>query len=142
MKWAILWLVLAAVFAIGIGSLKVPLLNRLIAHGVKAQATAVKLTPEFHNTVRYEYQVDGTKFEGQDQSWLPNPPLQQIKVGQPLVIYYDSLNPSISVLGDPKPMLNNELISVGMVVIAFPTFIVFAVRKHLRQRRSKQMVMG
>jgi len=137
MKWAILWLVLVAVAAIGVGGLNVPLFNRLTAHGVEAQATAVKLTPEFHNTVRYEYQVGGIKFEGQDQSWLPNPPLEQIKVGQALVIYYDPLNPSRSVLGDPKPMLTNELIFAGMVALAFPTAIVFALRQYLRQKRLK-----
>jgi hypothetical protein len=97
MKWAMLWLILAVVFALGIGSLNVPLFNRLITNGVREQATAVKLTPEFHNTVCYEYQVGGMKFEGQSQSWLPNPPLEQIKVGESLVIYYDPLNPSRSV---------------------------------------------
>jgi hypothetical protein len=137
MKWAILWFVLAVLFALGIGSFNLPLFNGLLAHGVEAPATAVKLTPEFHNTVRYEYQVDGKKFEGQDQSWLPNPPVAEIKVGQALVIYYDPQNPSHSVLGNPKPMLANELISVGMAALLFPTFIVFTLRQRLRRKLSK-----
>jgi hypothetical protein len=137
MKWAILWLILAAAFALGIGTLNVPLFNHLIRNGVREQATAVKLTPEFHNTVRYEYQVGAIKFEGQSQSWLPNPPVEKIKVGEPLVIYYDPLNPSRSVLGDPKPMLTNELISVGMVVLAVPTVIVFRLMQYQRRKHSK-----
>jgi len=133
--WAILWLILAAVFGFGIGSFNVPLFERLVTNGVLGRATAVKLTPEIHNTVCYEYQVRGAKFEGQKQSWRPNPPIGQITVGQPLVIYYDPLNPSFSVLGDPEPMLTNEIISVGMVVLAFPTAIVFGLMQNQRKKR-------
>ncbi len=73
MKWPILWLVLAAIFGFGIGSLNVPLFDRLVDYGVQTHAIVVKLTPEFHNTVCYEYQVGGVKFDGQSQSWSPKP---------------------------------------------------------------------
>jgi hypothetical protein len=68
---------------------------------------------------------------------IPNPPLEQIKVGESLVIYYNPLNPTRSVLGDPKPMLTNELIFVGMVVLAVPTVIVFRLIQYQRRKQSK-----
>lgn len=132
-EWAIPWLIIAVIVAFVVGSLNLPLLGRLVTDGVQAQATIVELTPKIHNTVRYEYQVGSQKFEGQGRSWRPNPPIDEIHVGQSLVIYYDPSNPSRSVLGDPKPMLTNEIISVGIAVLLIPTFIVFAIREKYRK---------
>jgi hypothetical protein len=133
MKWVILWLLLAVLAFIAMGSVNLPLFHRIRANGVRQQAIATKLTPEFHYTVCYEYQVDGAKFEGQDQSWPPNPPLNEIKVGQSLVVYYDPQNPSRSVLGNPEPRLMNELTSVGTVTLVLPTVIVFGLMQYLRK---------
>jgi hypothetical protein len=137
MKWLILWLIMVAVVALVVGSLNVPFYYRLITNGVKAQATIIELTPQIHNTVRYEYQVEGRSFKGQRSPSSPNSSTDQISVGQSLVIYYDPLNPSLSVPGDPKPMLTNELISVGMAALGIPTFIIFVLMQNQYKKRSK-----
>jgi hypothetical protein len=124
MRYAITWLALAAVIAVGIGSLNWATYYRMVAVGVSGQASVVELLPNVHNTVRYEYRVGGEAFNGQMQSWQPNLPLEQLKVGQPLVIYYDPQHPAKSVLGNPKPMLQNETISVALAAIGVPSFIV------------------
>ena len=124
MKYAITWVLLAIVIALGIGSLNWPTYRRMAARGVSGKATVIELLPKIHNTVRYHYEVGGQKFEGQMQSWQPNPPLEQLGVGQPLVIYYDPQRPEVSVLGDPKPMLRNETISVLFAAFGVPTLIV------------------
>ncbi len=49
---------------------------------------------------------------------------KQLGVGRSLVIYYDPQRPEESVLGDPKPMLRNETISVLLAAFGVPTFIV------------------
>jgi hypothetical protein len=126
MRYAITWLALATTIAIGIGSLNWPAFHRMAAAGVSGQATVTELLPEIHNTVRYEYHVGGQVFHGQQQSWQPNPPLERLSVGQTLVIYYAPQNPGASVLGDPKPMLQNETISVALAATMIPTFIVVA----------------
>lgn len=138
MRYAITWLVLATVIAVGIGSLNWPAYHRLVEVGVSGQASVLELLPKIHNTVRYEYHVGGHMFEGQMQSWQPNPPLEQLRVGQPLVIYYDPQHPAQSVLGNPKPMLQNETISVALAAIVFPSFIVgtWAWRSSRRQARG------
>jgi Protein of unknown function (DUF3592) len=145
MKYVLTWLVLAAVFVIVIGGANWPGLHRMTVRGVSGQATVIELHPEFHNTVRYEYHVAGQTFQGQMQSWKPNPDLQQLSVGQPLVIYYDPEYPEKSVLGNPKPMLENETISVMLAATISPTFIVLAwswrsSRKYANQRVNTQAV--
>jgi hypothetical protein len=122
---------------IGIGSLNWPGFYRMVARGIPAKGTVIELLPNMHNSVRYRYAVNDQIFEGQMQSWSPNPPLQQLTVGQSLVIYYDPEHPNESVLGDPKPMLKNETISVAAAAFVLPTFAVAvwarrASRKHTR----------
>ncbi len=124
MRYALTWLALALAIAVVIGRLNWPAYRRIAAVGVRGQATVVELLPNIHNTVRYEYFVAGRAFQGQMQSWQPNPSLQQLGVGEPLVIYYDPQHPEESVLGDPKPMFQNETISVGLAAVVFPTFVV------------------
>ena len=124
MKYAITWLLLAIVIAVGIGSLNWPAYRRMAAQRISGKATVVELLPKIHNTVRYEYKVGGQTFQGQMQSWQPNPPLEQLGVGQSLVIYYDPQRPEASVLGDPKPILRNETVSVLLAAFAVPTFVV------------------
>ncbi|HUA37127.1 MAG TPA: DUF3592 domain-containing protein [Candidatus Sulfopaludibacter sp.] len=142
MRYAITWLALAGVIAIGIGSLNWPAYHRMMAAGVTGQARVIELLPKIHNTVRYEYHVGGLVFEGQMQSWLPNPPLEQLRVGQPLVIYYDPQHPAESVLGDPRPMLQNEMFSVALAAVVVPTFIVvtwaWRSRRHADDRVIKE----
>ncbi len=124
MRYAITWVVLATVIAIVIGRLNWPTFHRLVAVGVSGEGKVVELLPKIHNTVHYDYRVGGQVFEGQMQSWQPNPPLEQLKVGQPVVVYYDPQRPGESVLGNPKPMLQNETISVALAALGVPSFIV------------------
>ena len=93
MKYLIAWLVMCAVIVIGIGSINVPKFWRLSARGVSGQGTVTKLLPEMHATACYEYIVAGQKFEGQTQPWRPNPSLDQLHVGENVVVYYDPLHP-------------------------------------------------
>jgi Protein of unknown function (DUF3592) len=135
MKYATWWFVLAIAITAGIGSINLPTYRRLVVHGALGQATVLEVLPHDHNTLRYQYQVDGKRFRGQTQSWPPNPPLQQINLGQTVVIYYDPADPDVSVLGDPHGMLTNEIVSVGLAAIVLPTFLVIAWAG--RQRISK-----
>jgi hypothetical protein len=124
MRYAITWLVLASLIAIGIGSLNWPAYRRMVSVGVLGQGRVVELLPKIHNTVRYDYRVGPRLFDGQMQSWQPNPPLEQLRIGQPLVVYYDPEHPAESVLGNPKPMLQNERVSVALAAVGAPSLIV------------------
>ena len=141
MKYAITWLVFAIAVAVGLGSLNWPTYRRSAVRGVEGQAKVIELLPKIHDTVRYEYRVAGRTFEGQMTTWQPNPPTEQLNVGNSLTIYYDPDHPEVSVLGNPKPILRNETISVVLAALGAPSFLVLAwawraSRKHADQKLS------
>ena len=137
MKYAIAWL-LVLILAAGISGRNWLRYRRIAAQGVSGRATVVELLPKLHNTVHYQYAVGGQTFQGRMQSWPPNAPLEQLSVGQSLVIFYELQDPVASVLGDPKPILRNETISVLLAAFGVPTFVVLVwwrvSRKHEAQR--------
>jgi len=124
MKYALIWLALAAAIAIGLGGLNLSPYRRLATHGVRSEGRIIELLPEFHSTARYGYLVAGKSFEGRKQSWEPNPPLEEMRVGQTVIVYYDPEFPERSVLGDPKSILQNETMSIILAALIGPTFIV------------------
>ncbi len=126
MRYALIWLTLAGAMAVGVGSLNWLTFRRLSTEGIPSQARVVELLPKVHNTVKYAYPVGGKLFQGQTQSWPPNPPLEQLVVGQTLTIYFDPAQPERSVLGDPKEMLTNETIFIAITSVLIPTFIIGA----------------
>ena len=126
MRYAFTWLALVLAVAVGVGSLNWLSYRRLSARGLAGQATVMELLPKDHGRVRYEYTVGGKVFQGRMQSWPPNPELEKVVVGQTLTICFDPERPEISVLGDPKKILNNETTSIGLASIVIPTFIVGA----------------
>jgi hypothetical protein len=126
MRYTLTWIALALAIAVGIGSINLPFLTRLTSRGVVGHGVVLELLPKIHNTVRYEYLVSGRKIEGQTQSSSPNNPPEQLKVGQSLVVCYDPLHPESSVLGYPRPILINEIVSVLLAATLGPTLIVTA----------------
>ena len=126
MKYVPAWILMAVAVAIGVGSLNWPTYRRMVMRGVSGQATVIELLPKNHNSLRYEYFVAGKPFRGQMQSWSPNPPLEQLAVGQSLAIYFDPNHPEVSVLGNPVAMLKNETICVGLAAILVPTCLMIA----------------
>lgn len=124
MKYAMTWVLLAIGIALGMGSVNWPVYRRIAMRGISGQATVLELHPKMHETVRYKYEVAGRSFQGEMRSWQPNPPLQQLSVGQGLVVYYDPKRLHESVLGDPQPIFRNETISIALMAGVFPTFVV------------------
>ena len=119
-----MWLALAVAVLGGIGSFNVPALYRSVKHGVASHATIIEILPMDHNRVRYEYLIGSRSFRGAMQAWPPNPDIENLKVGQKVVIYYDREHPEKSVLGEPSTMLENELGSVALLALIVPTFVV------------------
>jgi hypothetical protein len=141
MRYVLTWLVLAVVIAMGIGSLNWLSYRRMAGRGVLGQATVIELLSKIHNTVRYEYPVVGRTFQGQMQSWSPNLPLEQLALGQSVVIYYDPKHPETSVLGDPKPILKNETVSVALAALGVPTLVVAAWASRASRKHEDKTVI-
>ena len=122
-EYGILWLFAAVVIALLTGH-NIPEYRRLAEFGVQATGTVTALTPQMHNTAGYKYSVTGREFQGSRGSWGPNPPLDEMHIGDQVVVYYDPRQPAVSVLGDPRPMLDNEITFVVLATLMMPTFIV------------------
>jgi hypothetical protein len=124
LDYAIVWAVLAAITAIALSNIDWWHYRRLADHGVRGEAIVIGMFPEIHRTLRYEYHVAGRSFRGQTQPNTPNPPLEQLAIGQPVVVFYDPEKPEDSVRGDPKPILQNETISVLLGATIIPIFLI------------------
>jgi len=138
MKYFVIWLALFLAFAVGLGSLNLPTYYKIATHGVSGKASVVELLPNIHNTVRYKYHAAGQVLQAQHQPWQPNPPLERLNVGDQLVIYYLPDRPEESVLGDPRPILKNEIVSVGLAAVIFPTFLVLIGKIQISRRRRQK----
>lgn len=64
MKYALTWLVLAIVAAIGIGSLNWRSYRRMAARGVSTQATVIELLPQTHDTRAMSITLPGERSKG------------------------------------------------------------------------------
>jgi hypothetical protein len=134
--YAIVWVVLAVGVAVLLGSLNLRDYMALARHGVATRGTVLKLEPEVHQTVRYSYRVDGVIHEGKGTVGRGNPCFCDLTAGDRILVYYDAGDPRISVMGEPAPRLENELISVGAAALLFPSFLVLAMAFKRVSRRD------
>jgi hypothetical protein len=138
MKHVLIWLALAVAFAVGGSSLDWIGYRGVVTHGVRVRATVTAVLPKDHASARYQYQADGRTFRGQMCPWPPNPPLEQLRVGQTVVVYYDPEFPGNSVLGDPRLIWRNEVETFAVGALLFPTILVFGWRHQSRRRRASR----
>jgi hypothetical protein len=75
--------------------------QRLHDYGVQTRATVTRTDPADHNGVEYTFTVGGRRYTGGWFSDPPNPPAGELSVGGPVIIVYDSRDPSISCACDP-----------------------------------------
>jgi hypothetical protein len=135
MRYVAIWIVLMLAFLIGLGNVNWIGLHRLTIRGVSGDGVVTELTPENHDRVYYTYQVAGNTFDGRGQSWPPN--RSSLSVGDSVVIWYDPEQPKISVLGNPRPMLRNETISILLVTLFCPALIVITLKWRLPKLKSR-----
>lgn len=98
----------------------VPRFFRLILDGRQVDAIVREVTPREHETFVYEYTIGGKKFIG--FGFLSDGMVQR---GQRLSVLYSSSEPGLSVAGDPKEKLVNELLAIVLSLMIFPVTIVF-----------------
>jgi hypothetical protein len=109
MKTAGMWFGLALMLAIALGSFWLPRFWFIYQRGLQGNAVVLELTPHEHATVRYRYLVGKKPFQAQSTPEKPNPPLEQLHVGDSLVVFYDPEQPSSSVIQDPVRLFWEEL---------------------------------
>jgi len=135
----IIWLILALITAVGLGSLNIPTFWRLTKHASDCQGAVTEVTVDYHNTVRYQYKVNNRVYTGQTQTGMPNPEPGKLRPGDALVVFFDPDAPSTSVLEAPDALLKNEIISWGLAALVVPSLVVFGIKRgFVRNRRKAQ----
>ncbi|WP_148264727.1 hypothetical protein [Collimonas fungivorans] len=101
--------------------------------GVHSVAVVVRPDCTNHATIIYRFEVAGNQFESHDGASNAGKNCANVKPGDVLSILYLPTNPTVNTIGDPGAELQNERISVALVALFFPAFILWA---YLRRRKS------
>jgi Protein of unknown function (DUF3592) len=123
-KFAICWLVLAAVLAIALGRVNIPTYLRLARQGERATATIVRPDCGNHAEATYAYDVGSRRYFGRDVMWKLD--CGALRSGDSISIYYDTTDPAISRAIEPKDGLINDLIPIGLACLMVPPFFIAA----------------
>jgi hypothetical protein len=124
-RFLLLWLAGALLIAVGLGQFNMPRLYPLMRRGVKTCGTITGFEPNNHRTVHYSFQAhektySGAQEGGEEVDWSAN-------CGGH-VVYYLPENPYVSCIGDPAPMLKNEVVSIILPMLVFPPFALLGWR--------------
>jgi hypothetical protein len=119
------WLISSLLLGFIVGRHNLPKYRPLAQRGVATHGVVSAKEPMNHETIRYNYEVEGVAYSGSSShTGRGNPEFDRLGVGDSVLVFYDPLSPSVSVLGDAKQLLWDEEVSVGMVAVIFPTIIV------------------
>jgi hypothetical protein len=136
LRFAIAWLVLAAILALILGSLNLPTLLRLAAHGERATAIIVQPTCDNHASASYAFNVGATRYMGSDVMWTLD--CRSLHPGDSITIYYDTTDPRVSRAIEPQSGLVNEVIPIALTCLIAPPIFIAGFIAWSRKNRLKR----
>src|SRR5207237_7449936 len=89
----------------------------LSKNGIRTIGQVTALEPTNHQVVRYTYVVDSLEYLGSGNAGHGNPPFENIRVGQSVLVFYDPMNPKVSSLGYPQARLYGNVWVAVMVAL-------------------------
>lgn len=119
-----------------------------------AVGMVVKTYCHDHGRIGYEFTVDGQRYSNSVYSHPIDKPCAQIRIGEPMMVYYDPTNPRISTLLPPRDAYDRYLdrgngwIALGfliLLVLLAPLLQMWmgrydpAFKSFLRRKRGKAM---
>jgi hypothetical protein len=108
---------------------------RLIKNGSTATGTVVARDPANHDTVAVRFSVNGGEYlVSSSRVAKPNSEKSALTAGSSVVVYYLPDAPDTATLGDPRQLLQNEAVPVGLAAVLFPTLLVLSVVWRTRRR--------
>jgi hypothetical protein len=129
--WFGVWLVLAAVIAVGLGSLNWIRYYRLARHGIPTEGLVISPPdPNNHGVSSYSYAVGQQTFTATDHPGSAD--------GQAVTVFYLPDDPTVSCPGDPRDRLRGESLPIGMASLLFPTLIVGSAYRQLNRWLAKK----
>ena len=119
--YALVWFLLALVFAAILSPINVPTFVRLVRHGAKTTAQVTRPECANHNNASYSFVVGSDHYNGRDVMWMD---CNSLRPGDSIAVYYDIGDPSINRATPPMDALINELVTIGLVCLTFPLAII------------------
>jgi len=124
-RFLLLWLAGACLVAIGLGSFNVLSLYPLARRGVETVGTVTGFEPDNHRTVHYTFEVNGKTFSSSQEGGVDG---NATKTSAKHAVFYLPEDPNTSCIGDPMPMLWNEMISISLVMFILLPVALLGVR--------------
>jgi hypothetical protein len=121
-KFAVAWLVLAALLAIALGQINISTYLRLLEHGERATATIIRPDCDNHARASYTFTVGSTHYSNSDV--MSGRDCQSLHPGDAIQNYYDVTDPTISRAIEPRDGLVNELISIALACLMVPPVLI------------------
>jgi hypothetical protein len=137
----LIWFVITVVFAAtGVVVLDWQKWYGVAKRAVRTKGTVTGKEPDNHQFIRYSYEVDGQVYSDFGSAEYGNPTFEQLNIGDQVNVFYDSDNPSKSILGEPEEQATSMMILALFVAIAFPLVAMISlyrkgwlpISKHIR----------
>jgi hypothetical protein len=137
----IVWLILAGVgYSLGSFVFDRSEADSFAEKGNPVYGKVTAKDPNNHAAVSYIYKVNEKEFQGIGGAGRGNPSFDQLQIGQQVVVFYNPLNPQISMLGYPQLQAKANQNVIWFTTIAFPVFpmlLLFLVyRIYISSKRS------
>jgi hypothetical protein len=133
-KFAIAWLILAAIFAAILGPINVPTYLKLLKHGERTSAEILRLDCDNHNQAEYVFNVGAIGVLSSD---VMISDCRLLRPGDAIPIYYDVTDPTVNRAEEPMGGLVNELIAITLVCLTFPSLIIVGVSRWPRRNKAR-----
>jgi hypothetical protein len=111
----------------------------LSERGIKAEGRVVAKEPENHKFIRYSYEAGEQTYSGIGSAGRGNHSFEDLNIGDPLVVFYDSDAPSISCLGYPSSHLRDSTAGIMFLVLLLPLFGIYGLYRkgYLKSKRAR-----
>ena len=114
--------------------------DRLAHVGAHTSGLVIAKEPKNHASIRYEYRVKGTRYEGtMTAGWMGIPPLEDVHIGEPLSVTYWPERP-VSTPGNPRKLREFWLGPLVGAPLVCGLFLAFGVALTLKGVTSAQVI--
>jgi len=135
-----LWLMLtAAGYAIGHTLFDPADSQAMVINGKAIDGKVVSIDLQNHASIGYVYSVGGKQYSGSGHAGA-DIPLDKIREGDNVRVFYDTTNPQRSILGDPKEDLLAEYTGIAYFTVVFSgVWMALLVGAYLALRPAKPL---
>jgi hypothetical protein len=110
--------------------------SALKKHGASSPGVVTETRCSHHNTVLYEFQVQGRTFQGSTSAGWLAPNCSVIHAGDRLQVTFLPADPSVNGGGDFPSAYRNEVVSVLLAALGVPSLLTAVVVFRAFRRRS------